>query len=149
MNKTKDIEIIKEKALSTEVKVKPENVGLALAQASRAIKNVEDIGTAMTHTAQQYTMAIENILAKDYDFSDEMLKDLEGKLKVLLVTLGQFEERGFNILSLNDIKVVGEIAKTKYERLASSNDKKSLPLSTKEFNKFLGIESGKKKKEKK
>ena len=146
--KITEVEVVDQNALLdiSKEKVTSDNVGIALAQTAHAIKNIEDVGSAMAQTAQQYTLAIEDILANEFGFTDDELKVLEKRLKVSLTTLAQLERSGFNILSMNDMKTVGEIAKTKYIRLEQNSSKKALPLTTKDFKKFLGVESGKKSK---
>jgi hypothetical protein len=145
-----DIEIIKEEknSLVKKAEVTAINVADLLAEKSTEIKSLEDVSTAMMQTAQEYTLAVEEVLANEFDFSDDNLKMFEKHMKVLLMTLGQFEAKGFNILSINDMKNVGEIARGKYKKLATQSAKKALPLTTKEFKKFLGEEKPKKEKKK-
>src|ERR1035437_10840092 len=108
---TVESEIMSETALvdTTKIKVGTDNAGLVLATAAKELKNVEDLGTAAIQTGLQFTLAIEDILANEFGFTDSDLKKLEGRLKVSLSTLAQLESKGFNILSINDMKTVGEI----------------------------------------
>lgn len=92
-----------------------------------AFKEVERVGTSMMETAQEYTLAIEQILVEDFNFTEEQLRHMEERLREMLVTLADIERSGLSILSVHDMELVGEIAKMRYNRLLSKDSGIALP----------------------
>lgn len=82
------------------------------------IPEEENIATSMEQTAYQYTILIEQILQKDYGWSEKEIIGLEQKLKKILPVLHEMEiERDLSILSPKDMEIIGDIAEKRYDRL--------------------------------
>ena len=72
----------------------------------QAIQNVEDTGTAMFQAGQQMFIAVEEILRKEFNFTDDQLRHLEKEMTILMESLGFIEEKGLTVQSREDIKRV-------------------------------------------
>ena len=92
-----------------------------------AIEKTENVGTAMMQTAQEYTIAMEQVLIDDFGFTEEQLQHLEGRLREMLVTLADVERKGLSVLSFHDMKSVAEIAQIRYNRLIEQKTGLVLP----------------------
>lgn len=97
-----------------------------------AIQNVEDIGTAMFQAGQQMFIAAEEILRKEFNFTDDQLRHLEKEMTILMETLGYIEEKGLTVQSREDIKRVAfqarAIALMRQKRL--KDDRKQIAAPT-------------------
>ena len=95
----------------------------------------ETVGTAMYQTAQEFLLAVESILEKDFNFSEADIKKMEKKLIKVLGTLGPLERQGLSILNPRDMGIVVDIAQTRYNRLKKGKKPMALP----ERVKFLQV----------
>src|SRR5258708_21868902 len=75
-----------------------------------AIEKTEEVGTAAMRTGVQMLLAIEEILADDYNFSEGEIKKIETKFKWMMRTLYNLKRDSLTIMSPEDMKIVGKIA---------------------------------------
>lgn len=116
-------------------KKKPESKELALSpEHIKAIAKTEQVGTAMMETSQEFLIAIEEVLQREFNFDEEQLRHLEGKLSHMLVTLADVERKGLSVLSMHDMRSVGEIAQIREKRLQEKTSGVVLPEGVKRLN---------------
>ncbi|MCR4285075.1 MAG: hypothetical protein NUV97_03480 [archaeon] len=82
------------------------------------IPDKENLGTAVSQTALEFLVLVEEILVRDHGFSEKEIVKLERKIKQVLPTLAGTEvERDLSILRPKDMQMVIDIAEKRYERL--------------------------------
>ena len=96
-----------------------------------AIKEVERVGTSMMETAQQMILLTEQILIRDFNFTEEQLQHLEEQQRIMLSTLADVERSGLSVLSIHDMEKVAEIAQGRYNRLLEKDTGIALPKGAK------------------
>lgn len=69
--------------------------------------------TVMT-TATEYTLAVDEVLSTNFQFSPTMIDDFHEYLRETLTALGQVHTYGAHPMTPKDMSVVGEIARAKY-----------------------------------
>ena len=72
----------------------------------------QNVANAMMGTAQEYTLAVEQVLS-DMGWGTKELTDFEYRLKELLAALGKVHDRGLNVMNRQDMENVAKIAKHK------------------------------------
>lgn len=82
----------------------------------KSIQEVEDVGNSMLQVAQEYTIAVEQVLLDEFDFTEDQLQHFEGKLRELLSTLADVERKGLSVLSYHDMEAIADIARVRYGR---------------------------------
>lgn len=75
-----------------------------------ALSKVEDIGTAQMRAGTQIILAIEDILQKQFAFTENDLKKMETELKHYLKTLAHLTRENMLVLNSKDMEAVGYIA---------------------------------------
>jgi uncharacterized membrane protein len=72
----------------------------------------------MMQTAMEYTVLVEEILVRDFGFTEKDIVNMEKKIKKILPTLAGTEvERDLSILRPKDMQKVADIAEKRYDRL--------------------------------
>ena len=72
----------------------------------------------MTQASTEFLVLVEEVLARDFGFSEKDIVGMEEKIKKILPVLKGMEvERELSILSPKDMAIVGDIAEKRYERL--------------------------------
>ncbi len=111
---------------SKELALSPEHI--------KAIAKTEQVGTAMMETSQEFLIAIEEVLQREFHFDEDQLRHLEGKLSHMLITLADVERKGLSVLSMHDMRSVGEIAQIREKRLEEKKTGIALPEGVKRLN---------------
>jgi len=82
------------------------------------VPDKENVGTSMTQASTEFLVLVEEVLARDFGFSEKDIVGMEEKIKKILPVLKGMEvERELSILSPKDMAIVGDIAEKRYERL--------------------------------
>jgi len=68
------------------------------------------VANTMMKTAQEYTLAIEEILKSQFYFSEKQLTEFEYTLKNMLSMQAHVKRAGFSVLNQADMAKVGELA---------------------------------------
>jgi hypothetical protein len=100
----------------------------------KAIKKVENVANAQMQASQQFLLATEEVLQREFDFNEEQLRHLEEKLRYMLVSLADVERKGLSILSINDMHSIGEIAEIRQKREEEKQTGIALPEGVKRIN---------------
>lgn len=82
----------------------------------RAIERTEDVGNTMLQVAQEYTIAVEQVLMEEFDFTEEQIQHFEERLRYMLITLADVEKKGLSVLSFHDMEAISQIANIRYNR---------------------------------
>lgn len=98
----------------------------------KSIEQTERTGTAMMETGQELLLAVEEVLQREFHFDEEQLRHLEGKVQHMLVSLAELERKGLSILSMHDMRSVGEIAEIREQRLREKQTGVLLPKNVKD-----------------
>ncbi|MCK9371076.1 hypothetical protein M0R04_14285 [Candidatus Dojkabacteria bacterium] len=122
MKKTKKLVPLQNKqimeAISNGLKLSFEQEQTLRANLPAWVPDKENLGTAMQQAGMEYSILIEDILKREFGFSEKELIRLEKKIKKVLPVLHTMEiKRGLSILSRKDMAMVGDIAEKRYERL--------------------------------
>lgn len=105
-------------ALSNGLKLSFEQEQILRANLPAWVPDRENLGTAMQQSAMEYSILIQDILKRDFGFSEQELIRLEKKIKKVLPVLHTMEiKRGLSILRPKDMEMVGDIAEKRYQRL--------------------------------
>lgn len=82
------------------------------------VPTVENLGTSMMQTAMEYTVLVEEVLSRDFGFTEKDIVKMEKKIKKILPVLAGTEtKRDLSILRPKDMQMVADIAEKRYERL--------------------------------
>ncbi len=81
-------------------------------------------------TAQQQLLAVEDVLVSDFNFSENDLRQLEEKLRIMMVTLANIEREGLVVMGPNDMQAVGKLAEMKLNKLMEKEKGFILPDKT-------------------
>ncbi len=75
------------------------------------IKNIntkEDMGNAVYATSAELLLAIDDILIRYFNFTEEEIKRFHAELKEILEGVKEFEDHGLNIMTPHSMDIVGE-----------------------------------------
>ena len=122
--------------------VNPKNAGLSLVKELKEMKNVEDLGTAIYQSSEQFYLLIQSILQEKYGFSDTHLKELNEEVRKAVEGLAWFEDKGLNPLSVKSVAQLTDVTMNHYQTLKAAKAGLELPTS----KEALKILMGKKKK---
>lgn len=75
--------------------------------------NVEDIGTAMMQSAQEFLLVIEDALIRHHGWKEEEIKKLHEEITPVLQGVAEYEKHGLSLLSPASIEIVAEIAQAR------------------------------------
>lgn len=117
----------KNKALTKKVDAK--NAGMSLVKELKKMSNVEDLGTSMYHTSQQFYLLIQSILRDKHNFSEEDLKKLNKEVTVAVEGLAWFEEKGLNPMQPSTIAQLTDIVLNHYGAFKAAKSGITLPTS--------------------
>lgn len=110
------------------------NMGAALV---KEVKKVEDIGTAMMQTSQEFTLCVEEVLKKKFGFTPDQLKLFEQELRYILAITREVEQSGLSVLGPHDMAEVGKIAAMREVRLKIDKARRLPFRSVKSFTEKL------------
>lgn len=124
----------KNKALALPVNSK--NAGISLVKELKNMENVEDLGTSIYHTSNQFYLLIQSILREKYEFDEEQLKQLNKDVTKAVEALAWFEEKGLNPMQPSTIAQLTDIVLNHYNQFKAAKAGITLPTS-KEAKKLL------------
>lgn len=84
-----------------------------------AIEQIENVNTVMEATGQQLVLAVEDILVREFHFTEDQIRHLEVNLREMLATLANVEREQLVVLSPHDMKAVGVLAALKLKKKES------------------------------
>lgn len=117
----------KDKAIAKKVQAP---LPVTKAQAD-ALAKITDAPNAAMSTVQTMLLAAEEILAKEFNFTEEQIKHLERELDRMFSTLVFLERHDLVVLSPRDMQAVGYIASLREKRFAEARTGLSLPEGVK------------------
>ena len=127
---------MKKKTKAIVKSVKPSNVGLSLAKELKDFSNVEDLGTSMYHTSQQFYLIIQDLLRREFNFEEKDLSRLNREVIKGIEGLDWFEEKGLNPLSVDAVGQLVNVTLNHYQQFKAAKAGISLPVA-KEARKLL------------
>lgn len=113
--------------MNKKVQIKDQKAITLSPEQMQAIQETKDVGDAMFRVGQQMILALEQILAEDFNFSDKDLSHIENRLKFMMQTLAPLERKGLTILSQNDMRVVSDLAQIAFTKIKAENSGIVLP----------------------
>lgn len=94
-------------------------------------KGIEDIGTAQYESAQQFYLAVEQVLTRHFNFSEDDLRKLETELYHIMTVTKYVEDRKLSVMTHHTMQMVGEIAMHRaLDKLKKEGVDKLLPSGT-------------------
>lgn len=75
------------------------------------VKKAEDTGTAMMQTAQEFLLAVETVLRREFGWKHTDISKFEEELRLILIGANLLEHQGFSILNDADMQAVAQIAR--------------------------------------
>lgn len=100
---------------------------LNLVKELKQMENVEDLGSAVLHSAHQFYLVIQSILKDKYGFDDTHLKELNQEITHAVEGLGYFETKGLHPLSAHSIDDLVNVTVHDYQRLKAARSGLELP----------------------
>ena len=91
------------------------------------MKNVEDLGSSIYQTTQQFYLIIQSLLKDKYSFTDEELKSLNQEITKAVEALAWFEEKGLHPISPNMVEQLTDVTLRHYQEFKASKAGIALP----------------------
>ena len=84
---------------------------------AQALAKVEDVGTAMMRAGQQMVLAYEEILQRDFGFSEEKLSQLSQEFEFMMRKLAWLKRENLNVYSKEAMHHVSEITRHEFAKI--------------------------------
>lgn len=102
------------KSSELSIQVSPKNAGIKLAEEVKKMESVEDLGTSIYQTNQQFYLVIQSLLVQKFNFTEDALKGLHTEVTKALESLASFEDRGLVPLSYHDVGILTDLVLNKF-----------------------------------
>lgn len=110
--------------------ITPKNAGINLVNELKTMSNVEDLGSSIYKTSQQFYLLIQSILKAKYDFSEKQLSDLNKEVTKAVEALAWFEEKGLNPISARSVAQLVDVTLNHYNQFKAAKSGIVLPTSS-------------------
>jgi hypothetical protein len=92
----------------------------------------EKIGTAMYQAGQEFLLAVEEVLMKEFDFTEKNLKLFHQKLENILKVTREAEGMGLSCIGLDTMRAISEIAEMRLLKETANRSGILLPTPNKQ-----------------
>jgi hypothetical protein len=118
---------MKKKSKALVIPINQKNAGLSLVKELKKMENVEDLGTSIYHTSNQFYLLLQSILREKHNFTEEDLKKLNKEVIVAVEGLHWFEEKGLNPMQPSTIAQLTDIVLNHYDAFKAAKAGIALP----------------------
>lgn len=77
------------------------------------IPEKEDVATSMFEAGQEMLLVVDDVLVRYFQFTEEQIKEFHKRLEPILKGVEEFEKYGFNLLSPDSVKSIGNLVQTR------------------------------------